>query len=721
MVSDNQIIAEVCKLLKGVNLKARDLVKLLAASGIDIDRSELNKRLYRLKAVTPGLEVDKEGTWKYSAASSLPMATRAAEGSTRNLGGYTMALPHSAPTPPRDASATASASGKAASFQASDEQRHVIEADASQWTLVEAGPGTGKTAVALARVARLLNQRLPPNSILMVSFTRTAVTELRQRIETLSKDVSAAASVRITTLDAEAWNLGISFRGGSTAEKLAAGFDGNIEDAIKLFQANDPALVEWMSYTQHVIIDEAQDLVGRRVELIFQILDHLPESCGVTVFLDPAQAIYGFSEAEEDDEEEAKASDEPFQVRLTKEFPNTFVSGKLTRLFRSSNEKLRRVFEDGRPLVLSIDDAENRLHGLHELVKQQCSTTKLGEQRADELVLYRRRSEVLLAASMLANSGQPHRVRMSHTSLGALPWVTSLFAHAAALTLTRPVFDQLCADRTVSPHLARLDRDRAWKALLRTAGNADGTAIDLRALRRVLARSRPPAELSQTEVGVRGPILGTIHASKGREADVVSLMIPHVLKRDDPDQMDEEVRVAYVGATRARQELTIGAGYRVGFRRSKRSGRVYRPVTGELGWIQVELGLPNDVDELAIVSRKYMSTAAAQRAQEFLHTFDGGVVPLDVRTDREQPGDYSYRIATKEGLMLGALSRFVNADLFDIAREVKLVGRKPPDWIANVFLVGVRTFAIAEDNGRVSELLEPWATHGVWLVPAYAP
>lgn len=67
--------------------------------------------------------------------------------------------------------------------------------------------------------------------------------------------------------------------------------------------------------------------------------------------------------------------------------------------------------------------------------------------------------------------------------------------------------------------------------------------------------------------------------------------------------------------------------------------------------------------------------------------------------------------------MLGALSSFVNADLFDIAREIDLAGRKPPDWIANVSLVGVRTFAIAEDSARVSELLEPWATRGVWLVP----
>jgi hypothetical protein len=717
VVDDAQIITEVCRLLAGVSLKARDLVKLLIESGIEIDKSELNSRLYRLQRSTPGLEVEM-GVWRYVAPTGVKTVGRAGEGSIKNIGHYSVNVPaKETPGARRAVVATPSSGGSHGSlFEASVEQKKVIDADATQWTLVEAGPGTGKTAVALSRVARLLEQRLPPHAILMVSFTRTAVAELRQRIETLSKDVAAAGSVRITTLDAEAWNLGIGFRGGTVAERLAGGFDGNIEDAIKLFQADDPSLLEWMAQTRHVIIDEAQDLVGRRIELVFQILAHLPETCGVTIFLDPAQAIYGFSEAEEDGEDEEKATDEQFQMRLLEEFPNTFVSCKLTQLFRSSNAKLRRVFEDGRALVLSIDDADNRLRKLHELAKVQCSATELGEHRADELVLFRRRSEVLLASSMLAADGKPHRVRMSHTSLGALPWVTALFAEAQAPTMARSEFDRICTEQSDSPHVARLDRDRAWKLLLRTAANPDGTAIDLRALRRVLARPRPPAELSQTEVGMRGPIIGTIHASKGREAEVVSLMVPHQRKNSDPDRTDEEVRVAYVGATRARQELLLGKGFRgYGFRPLKRSGRVYRQVPDKLGWIQVELGLPGDVDETAIVSRKFVSANAALSAQELLHAYDGEIVPLEVRTDHER--DFAYCVTTKTGIALGSLSSFVNADLFKIASELELGGRRPPEWIANVALVGVRTFAIAEDNPRLSEVHEPWATRGVWLVP----
>ena len=49
----------------------------------------------------------------------------------------------------------------------------------------------------------------------------------------------------------------------------------------------------------HVIIDEAQDITGIRLNLIDQIVQMLPISCGVTVFGDEAQVIYGFTSDEE--------------------------------------------------------------------------------------------------------------------------------------------------------------------------------------------------------------------------------------------------------------------------------------------------------------------------------------------------------------------------------------------------------------------------------------
>jgi hypothetical protein len=198
-------------------------------------------------------------------------------------------------------------------------------------------------------------------------------------------------------------------------------FDGNIEDAIALFLSNDPALCDWMAQTRHVIIDEAQDLVGRRSELVFQILDHLSNECGVTVFVDPAQAIYGFAEADGDEDDgEGPTAAVSFNQQLTKNFPDQFHACCLTRLYRSSSPTLRQVFEQGRATVLGREPAPQRLERLRGIAHAVCAHTPSVDDRPsladDELVLFRRRSEVLLASSFLARKHVPNRIRMGQTT-----------------------------------------------------------------------------------------------------------------------------------------------------------------------------------------------------------------------------------------------------------------------------------------------------------------
>ena len=59
-----------------------------------------------------------------------------------------------------------------------EEQRIVIELSGEDNKIIEAGPGSGKTAVACARVTKLIEEfDLEASKILLISFTRTAIKE----------------------------------------------------------------------------------------------------------------------------------------------------------------------------------------------------------------------------------------------------------------------------------------------------------------------------------------------------------------------------------------------------------------------------------------------------------------------------------------------------------------------------------------------------------------
>jgi DNA helicase-2/ATP-dependent DNA helicase PcrA len=63
---------------------------------------------------------------------------------------------------------------------------------------VVAGPGTGKTFALMRRVARLLEEGVQPERILAVTFTRTAASDLVEKLAALGAD--GAENVAAKTL-----------------------------------------------------------------------------------------------------------------------------------------------------------------------------------------------------------------------------------------------------------------------------------------------------------------------------------------------------------------------------------------------------------------------------------------------------------------------------------------------------------------------------------------
>lgn len=95
-----------------------------------------------------------------------------------------------------------------------DQQRLAAEPGASAW--VSANVGSGKTKVLIDRVARLLLSGAQPDSILCITYTKAAASEMQQRLfkrlggwsvmpdKTLARDLSELQDITISESDSEA-------------------------------------------------------------------------------------------------------------------------------------------------------------------------------------------------------------------------------------------------------------------------------------------------------------------------------------------------------------------------------------------------------------------------------------------------------------------------------------------------------------------------------------
>lgn len=701
--------------------KARELVLILAAAGVTVDVHELNSVLYR-GARNRGLDKDAEHRWGLRAHHG--------DGTSTASGRNPTALSQPA-TAARDRDLSVSTglpsfgTEQAGSVERvaewDDEQRSVIELAHDDRALVVAGPGTGKTAVACARVAHLLREGLSPSNILMFSFTRAAVAEVRDRISAIaSGDDRAAGAVRITTLDSAAWHLNRGLGDQDRDDKVFSSFEESIEAAVELMRGRSDDLLEFMGRMRHVIVDEAQDLVGPRATLVLGMLKTLDRECGFTVFADPAQAIYGFANEDAEEAEDEKA----FADRLVAEFEGV-KRLELKKLHRTKDPQLADVFSASRFVATGNEPGRNRLDKTRRAISSRVDSLEAALETADltpdHLVLFRRRSEVLQASSFISSQAEGekrvHRLRLSAFPQAIHPWIGVLLWDLPDSRLTREEFERRASAR-LSEVMPPSEVERSWKRLMRFAAAARGGVVDLRLLRSTLSRPRPPIELCVGETGTAGPILGTIHSSKGRQAKHVVLVLPEVRDGMRPEDAVAEARVVYVGATRARSTLCVRPGLRQRFRRHV-TGRVYSISNGS-GARRVQLELGREVDFLPESAASHGFIAAEDAALAGQRLLQRGVAHAWAHAElmlRGEDSHYSLQLETPEGnVPIGALSPGFVREVRELTDNAG-AGRRVPAFIGNIVVCGVRTVVLPEESPAVASLHEPFRRSGIFLAP----
>jgi superfamily I DNA/RNA helicase len=142
-----------------------------------------------------------------------------------------------------------------------EQQKEIISAEPDARFIVNAMPGAGKTAVACAKISNLIDEGVTPSNIWLVSFTRTAVQELRDRIASFADEEDDVIGVKIATIDSRAWQLRYGMRSDET-KSLFDNYDLSISNAIDVLDESSEELEDFFGDLEHVIIDEAQDITG---------------------------------------------------------------------------------------------------------------------------------------------------------------------------------------------------------------------------------------------------------------------------------------------------------------------------------------------------------------------------------------------------------------------------------------------------------------------------
>lgn len=441
-------------------------------------------------------------------------------------------------------------------------QARIVEQPWDAWVLVTAGAGAGKTTALLHRLEHLTAvEELEASEILVLSFSRAAVRELRDRVD---RHAVSARRVRAHTFDG--WASSLLYQMDPHREDLGGtSFDDRIVMAI---DAIDAGVIESFENgpPAHIVIDEVQDLVGVRREMVEMLLDRIGQHCGFTVVGDAAQSIYGFQIP--DLTERAAETNRFFDwVRAT--FGDELLEVSLDENFRARTPDARAALHLG-PQLQALPSAGEaaRAEGvrLHTELRHILGTmpsfgslydpfvqSSLREFDGTAAILCRTNGHVLWLSEQLNKYQVAHRIQRSPRTRPAPAWVAELVNAARSSTMTEVQFTEIYGSL---PHT--IDQaGRVWRSLRKVASSPNNR-LDVGALVKAVAEERLPDEL--TAIPAHPLMLSTVHRAKGLEFDRVIIVEPDALDAGDKHaDSPSEARLLYVGLTRARDDL-----YRLG-------------------------------------------------------------------------------------------------------------------------------------------------------------
>ncbi len=420
-------------------------------------------------------------------------------------------------------------------------QLQIINNSVSQYIVVAAGPGSGKTRLLVHKLASLLlTEDVKHEQLLMLTFSRAAATEFKKRLIELIGN--AANYIEIKTFHSYCFDLL-----GRVGSLLEAGTI--ISMTVKKIRCGD---IEAFRITKTVlVIDEAQDMDSDEYELLKSLIER-NEEMRVILVGDDDQSIFGFRGADPANMQKLITEKSAVKYELTENYRS---KGNIVSIANTWASTIKHR------LKLEPCFAAQRQNGTihvteytsNNIVTPLSTFIRRAEITGSACVLTKTNDDAALLSALLLQLGLRAKFIQSNDGFN----LSSLYELR--------YFSNIINDNTGTP----LITDEAWAdAKLRLKAHINTSAKNELANAAIKAfedtntvrkyKSDWNAFLFESKIEDFLSIdsdtihVSTIHKAKGKEFDNVFLLL-----NDYNADTDEAKRLLYVAITRAKSNLSI--------------------------------------------------------------------------------------------------------------------------------------------------------------------
>ena len=434
-------------------------------------------------------------------------------------------------------------------------QRNIIDDDLSQYIVVTAGPGSGKTKVLVHKLASLLLlEDIKTDKLLMLTFARSAATEFKERLVNLIGTV--AHYVEIKTFHSYCFDL--IGKIGNLDE-----IDNVVTTATNMIKSGE---VEKGRITKSVlVIDEAQDISKEEYELIKSLIEANPDMRIIAVG-DDDQYILRFREKNkeiasfnflsefkkdytfwfnEDNNSDVKQYEMVDNYRSYQKIIN--VANKLIGKVCNRMKK-----NDVNPISDKLGNVIITKYKTPNLQQPTLNLIKNTYNNGTYCVLTRTNKEALNFVSLLVDNGYPAKLiqeneKFDLSQLFELNLLTKKIQNSCKTSLiNKDIWDDCI--RKFEYFFRDSSVINECKTLLNTFDKNYRTKY-MFDFQMFLKESKLDDFVRKEDNII---YVSTLHKSKGREFDNVYIMLNNFKLNDD-----DALRLLYVGMTRAKKSLYI--------------------------------------------------------------------------------------------------------------------------------------------------------------------